>query len=339
MDLFSTNSLMGLVQYLKVTPSFLVNKFFPMEQTHTTEEIHFDVVDRKRRLAPFVSPVVEGKPMASRGFTTKTFKPAYVKPKFAYDPNRALKRVAGEQIAGALTPEQRMQQILMQDLEDIVAMLNARLEVMASEALRAGQITVSGDLYPETVVSFGRNANLTVTLTGGNRWGQAGVNPLTTLATWSDLLVQYSGQPGLNVVMDIDAWKTFKANSDVLAQLTLFRQLGQMPSLNPAAPIQDGVQYVGTIETFNLWVYNGYYETDAGVTTPILPSGTVIMTIPSIEGVQAFGAIKDHDALVATRLFPKSWVDQDPSVRWLMGQSAPLIVPTLVNGTLCATVL
>jgi hypothetical protein len=57
-------------------------------------------------------------------------------------------------------------------------MINRRLEVMASEALRTGKVTVTGEQYPTTVVDYGRDAGLTVVLTGANRWGQAGIKPL-----------------------------------------------------------------------------------------------------------------------------------------------------------------
>ena len=37
--------------------------------------------------------------------------------------------------------------------------------------------------------------------------------------------------------------------------------------------------------------------------------------------------------------FSKSWVEEDPAVRYLMLQSAPLVVPYRVNASLCAKVL
>ena len=39
-----------------------------------------------------------------------------------------------------------------------------------------------------------------------------------------------------------------------------------------------------------------------------------------------------------TRYFTKSWLEEDPSVRWLLLQSAPLVVPYRPNAVLCATI-
>src|SRR4051812_26570948 len=108
-DIFSTDTLNAVVANLKVPQSGLLDRFFPNEQRpnlggidagESAELIHFDVDNAKRRMAPFVSPLVEGKVVQSRGYATKTFKPAYIKDKRVWDGNRALKRTIGEQVGG-----------------------------------------------------------------------------------------------------------------------------------------------------------------------------------------------------------------------------------------------
>ena len=47
----------------------------------------------------------------------------------------------------------------------------------------------------------------------------------------------------------------------------------------------------------------------------------------------------DEADFKALPYFPKSWVEPDPSIRYLMMQSAPLIVPTKVDASLYAGVL
>ena len=54
--------------------------------------------------------------------------------------------------------------------------------------------------------------------------------------------------------------------------------------------------------------------------------------------VRHFGAILDHDSLVAEPYFPKSWLEKDPSVRYLLMQTAPLLVPYRANATFRAKV-
>jgi hypothetical protein len=57
-----------------------------------------------RRLAPFVSPKVAGRIVQEKGYSTYTFKPAYIKIKTRIDPSAKITRAAGEQIGGGATP-------------------------------------------------------------------------------------------------------------------------------------------------------------------------------------------------------------------------------------------
>jgi Phage major capsid protein E len=336
-DLFSTNTMLAVVNSLVATPQFFLDRYFPQMQTETTEEIHFDVIDKTRRLAPFVSPVVAGKVVQSQGFTTKTFKPAYIKDKRVFDGNRPFKRSAGEPIGGSLDPMNRRLALVASELQDQYDMVNRRLEVMAAEALRTGAVTITGDQYPTQNVSFSRSAGNTVVLAGAARWNQAGVNPLDSLQDWSQIVLQKVGAMPMDVTMTVDAWKVFRENSFVKQRLEKFN--GASPIVQDAQVVEGGV-FMGNIDGYNIFVYSGWYLDDTNTEQPILPSGTVLMCGAQLQGVRAFGAIRDEQAgFQALPYYPKSWLEEDPSVRYLLMQSAPLIVPTRVNVSFAATVL
>jgi hypothetical protein len=336
MDVFSTGVLARVVAELPRPAPFILNSFFRTIQTETSEEIHFDVDSGKRRLSPFVAPIVAGRLVESKGYKTSTFKPAYVKDKRVFDSNRPFKRAIGERIGGELSPAQRMQALLATELEDQLDMLTRRLEVMAVEALRTGAVTVKGDQYPETLVDFGRDVALKVTLAGANRWGEANVDPLANLETWSMTVTQKSGATATTVIMDVKAWQLFSASTRVQQLLDRFRGSDM---LEPTVTGEGG-RYMGSIGTFDIWVYAGWYDDpDTGALTPYLPDHTVIITSPELEGTQAFGAIRDEEAgFQALPFFTKSWIEKDPAVRILLMQSAPLPVPYRVNAAMSATV-
>jgi hypothetical protein len=334
---YSTSFLMGVLPELKVTPSFLLTTFFPTMVMSDREEISFDLITRKRKLAPFVLPTSQGKVVNARGYTTKTFKPAYIKPKIAMDFSRPLKRIAGEPFGGQLSAVARRDALLMQDLEDLVAMRNARMEWMAAQALSAGSITVVGDDYPSVTVDFARDAALNVTLTGSARWAQVGSTPLIDLSNTADLIYAKSGSRPLNVVMEPTGWAVFKNHIDVKDRLTITRLANSPLDLNLNRAIETGAVLMGTIEGFNIWVYSGDYEADNGTTTPLIAANTVLV-VGDIEGVQAYGAIKDNASLQAVPEFVKYWSEEDPSVDYLMLQSAPLVVPTRVNASAKITI-
>lgn len=336
MDIFSTGVLARVVAELPAPAPFILNSFFRTIQTETSEEIHFDVDKGRRRLAPFVSPIVAGKVVQSQGYVTQTFKPAYVKDKRVFDANRPFKRLAGERIGGELAPAQRLQAALAADLSDQLGMLTRRQEVMAIEALRTGKVTVKGDQYPEVLLDFGREAALTKALTLAARWGEAGVSPLKDVQDWSMLVTLHSGAVANTIVMDVKAWQLFNADPAVIKLLDRFRGADQLNS----TVLGEGGRYMGNIGDFDIWVYAGWYEhPDTGALTPFLPDYTVIITGPDLEGTRAYGAIRDEQAgFQAVPFFSKSWVEPDPAVRFLLMQSAPLPVPYRVNASMCATV-
>ncbi|MCC5809866.1 MAG: major capsid protein [Ectothiorhodospiraceae bacterium] len=337
-DVFSTNFMMAALESLQRPSTFLLARFFADVQTETSEEIHFDVIDKTRRLAPFVSPVVAGRVVEGHGHTTKTFKPAYVKPKTPWDPNRPLKRNAGERIGGQLSPSQRMEQLVVMTMEDHMEMILRRMEVMASEALRTGAIIVTGEDYPTVEVNFGRHQDQTETLTGANQWGENGVSPLANLNTWALRTLRRSGARPIDVTMDTEAWSIFQEDPEVEKRLDTRRV--QNNSIITGGPMDIGGTYMGSIDGFNIWTYADWYiDPEDGQEKPIFPDHTVVMTSPLLEGVRAHGAIRDEAAgFQAVEMFPKSWVEQDPAVRYVMTQSAPLVVPRRINHSFSATV-
>lgn len=337
MDIFDTTVLARVVAELPQPEPFFLNSFFRDEQTSDTTEIHFDVDQGRRRLAPFVSPIVAGKVVRSKGFTTKTFTPAYVKDKRVFDAGRAFKRALGEQIGGSITPAQRQQIALARDLADQIDMLTRRQELMAVEALRTGRVVVEGDDYPRVELDFGRDAALTpAALAGNNRWGKTDGQPLANVQDWSLLVTEKSGATANIVVMDVKAWRLFAADPAVKAELDRFR--GQA-AMHPTVTGEGG-RYMGSVGDLDIYVHVGWYEhPSTGLATPYLPDHTVIVTSPDLDGVRAYGAIRDEEAgFQAMPYFSKSWLEKDPSVRYLLMQSAPLPVPYRVNASGCFTV-
>lgn len=315
----------------------LLDMFFPMVQVSEATEIKFDTLDGKRRISPFVSPLIEGKLVESLGKKTNTFTPAYVKDKRVLRPKDALKRVAGENIGGSMSAAERRMLLLRQELTDQTDMLTRRQEVMASEAMRTGKVTVTGEGFDTVVVDFGRNAAHTVTLGGGSLWGDAGVVPLDDIEDWSLTMLQNSGAVVTDVVMDTKAYRLFIAEQKTKDNIDT--TLGAPSRVELAAMAKLGMSYKGSIDNVAYWVYSDWYVNDAGNEVAMIPDNTVILGSRDMEGVRHFGAIEDEESgLQAQEFFPKSWVQKDPSLRILLMQSAPLVVPYRPDASFCATV-
>lgn len=337
--IFTTRQLIALIPDLVVPRTFLLDTFFPDIVTQDTEVIDFDIVTKGRKLAPFVSPVVAGKPMRLRGSVTKTFKPAYVKPKTPVKPGQALKRRPGERIAGEMSPQERHDLIVLDAIEDHLEAIKRRKEWMAAQVLDTGKVVVEGEDYPKTEVDFGRHEDHTEALELGARWGEAGVKVLDSIETWAETVQGNGGGAAKTVVMDPKAWKIARADEDFLKLLDNRRQASGNVELGPVSMPDNNARYVGNVGDFDFYVYQDVYENDAGVATKLLQDYTVLLGSQAIEGVQAHGAILDPAAgFAATEAWPKNWIEEDPAMEYVMTQSAPLVIPARPNASFRARV-
>jgi hypothetical protein len=336
---YSTAELLEVSRFTKtITPFWL--SFFPRQLNFETEEIFFDKVDRDyRKLAPLVVPNVQGKPMTIDGYTSLSFKPAYVKPKHAVDPNMVIERMAGEALgAGSLSLEQRRAAVIAEIMRKHDALLTNRNEWLAAQALIFGAVTLSGEDYPTTTVDFQRHATLTYTLAGAALWTAAGTaTPLADISAARVNAYNRSGAVIRRVVFGGTAWDNFALRVDLKALMD--RNYGGLNvNIQRAADGFEGQEYMGTYGgifgggQIDLWVDRSKYVDESGNEQFFLPQ-TNVVGFSDVEGVRCFGAIKDMMALRAMERFPKMWRVEDPSAEYLMTQSAPLMVPKKPNAS------
>lgn len=340
LSIYDTTTLIRVVENLKEPSQFLLDMFFPSTTQSDTEFVTIDVFDGKRRLAPFVNPLQEGKFVEPIGFRSPTFKPPYIKPKTRLDPTRPIRRGIGERIGGGgVTPAERAAANLRVEMEDQLAQINRRLEWMAASALANGTLTVVGDGVPTAVIDYGRDPALNVTLTGANRWGQPGVSPSADIDVWSAQVLKASGFPVTDVVFTPSSWRAFRADPLVAAIVASFVN-GNADFQAAGVRAERGGIRLGTWGQYTLWLYYEWYVDPVdGIEKPMLPDGTVLLGSAQVDGVRAFATIIDDEiGYPSVPYAPKSWVQQDPGVRWLMTQSSPLVIPARVNASFSAKV-
>ncbi len=340
MEIYSTNAMLATVRTLLRPKTFLLDNWFKTIQTEEAEEVHFDVEIGNRKVAPFVGPETKAKTIERDGYRTDTFKPAYVKPLTTLKPRDTLKRAMGEQIGGMqLTLQQRRALAVAETLMDHTAQITRVQEIMAASALVSGTITVEGEGFETQFVNFNRNSALKITLAGSDLWSAGTSNPLNDIDEAIEKVHELEGADIDSIVMDPFAWRAFRKNADVREALDNRRAVGVGPIELGTISLAKGAKYVGSIGSVNYYVYSEYYTDADGVTQPLLPAGTVIGISSDLGGVRAFGAILDEEALIATEFYPTSWVEKNPSARFVMTQSAPLVVPTRPNSTFSMSVL
>lgn len=345
-SMYDPRVLMGVIRTNPVKPQYIRDTFFRGTITHNTEKIDVDIVKGKRKMAPYVAPVRQGVVVKREGFETKTFAPGYTKVKRVITVDDLLNRQPGETIYDPLSPAERARAQLSQDLVDLNDMIDLTEEVMAAEAITTGQISLRDENnVVNRVVDFDLASTHKVTLSGNDLWSATSTaDPIDDLQTWVQLIQEDAGFNPDIILMAPDVAKAlmayFLAKSDSARMQALAVDRGTLRPEAPAAP--GGATFLGNLNEVGvpMYSYAAKYTNLAGNVQPLIPSGKVI--VASIAGMQAkkqYGLIRDLKAAYATPRFAKSWEEEDPSVRWLMVQSAPIMNPYNVDAYMYANVL
>jgi len=306
--LYTTYQLLEVQRKLKTLPAFFL-QWFPRQINFQEDMIAFDkVIQDVTRVAPFVAPNVQGRVIKESGYNTKTFKPAYVKPKHVIDPNMIIPRQPGEALGtGTLSIAQRRDRVIAYLLMKHRAMHENTWEWMAAQAAQYGYVDVQGQDYPLVRVDFGRDAALTMT----TDWTASGVTLMDMIADLRDgqRLVSDKSMSG-TVIRDYvfggDAWDQFVKvggkelwGKDGLMDSTI---RGSETNVTRLWDDVEGVQYMGELVGANgagrmrIWVNTQKYR-DQNDQEQFLMKQKAVMGISSaIEGVRCFGAILDKGA-------------------------------------------
>lgn len=340
--LYDTSTLLGVMRETDPVSNYWLDLCFNNVMTFDDEYIDFEKLGKgKRKLAPFVAPLAQGRPIFEQGSTVTRLKPAYIKPKDPVMPTRNLTRKPGELLNPTpMNPMARRNANIVDILQQQREAIERRWEWLAAQAIINGSVTLEDEDYPARVVDFGRASGHTVTLGSGARWGDSGVSIIGLIEEWRTLVRRASfGGPTNRLTVGTDAWDVMRKDPEVLKLLDTQTRGTEG---NTMKFVRDGeyVEWVGRIGgNLDIYVYSDYYDVN-GVATDFLDSKSVVLTGPNVMGYRCFGAIADVKAnYQPLPIFPKNWVAEDPAVEYVMSQSSPLMVPVNPNNTLKAKVL
>lgn len=328
MDAFTPERLARVHERLKPPRTMIRDTFFTESDTFNETAVRVDVVDTKRRMVPFASPLGKGTPIRKTGYVSRLIEPAYVKPLRTYTPAELRQRAPGQGIQNSGTD--RLQRLVNRDLQEMNDMYTLREEWMCIQALVNGTVDIQGDGVNQTV-DFGFLAEQQVT--PATPWtDQANADPLDDLETARLLIARMAGLTGSVAIMGRTAYSNFIRNAMVQKLLDLLRlQVGSVD----VDEMPEGVTYVGNFlgNALRVYVYDAWFVDPTDDTEKALfPENKVLVGAPAARCVRNYGAIQDLSAsgmgqLIARRSFPKSWLEQNPSLRHLVVQGAPLPTP------------
>lgn len=314
--------------------NFLLLRFFNEVQDPTGQKIVIDVEKRTTKLAPFVSPCVEGVPIASAGFSTTAIDPTYIRLKDAPSLCSTGKRRFGEQPDTPDDPTTRLNKqtasVLMQH-EDAI---QARLVWMAAKALVDASYLVYSDHHPKYQVNFNRSANNTITL--ANPWKTGGTlnataTPLDDIESLGKAIFLSCRNKMTDLIMRSETWNTLSKHQDFVEVYKKFKGIDEaaIPEMTPKS--YETVTFKGRLGEFNIWIYDDYYS-ENNTLNYYIPVGTILgVSAPAFQGFVAYGEIQNDKAVDAGRSLASRYVDYfyDDNVgkKFVQTEAAPLVVP------------
>lgn len=360
LELWNTGELYAVLtdDRLDPIPNYFLDTFFT--QTHYSEDkdiIWSELPQADRKLAPFVLPTEQGKPIfGRRGETLRALSPPYIKPKDA---------VRAEDVRNVRPSEvfrnngQRPSLQARFDARVIEVADYHRRAIRMQEAWMAargfidGKVTIKydrdqGAANPEVTIDFGRNADHTVVL-DTTYWSDPNYDIIGQLTLWSNRMfaAKRGGRPTM-LIVGSSVLPYIQKNVGILALLSTQIRGGEGTVMERGMLLADQplsfVARLGGIGgSLEIWTYKDQVQNDDDSMVDILDPRDVLLVAPGATGVRAYGAIYDVDALeggsVAIDIFPKMFKTPDPGEIYIMHQSAPLPIPLYPNRTLKARVL
>ena len=326
LDLFESRTMTEALSQMLPPSSFLKRNFFSRVNTFETKTVDIDIEKGKRRLAPYSSPKAEGKLVDRIGFKTFSYEPPYVKPKMTTTAQDFLNRTAGNNIySGGTSAQARAEENLGKDLAEMDQQISRLEEHQAAQLLSDGTVSFVGEGIDRTI-DYDMPASHKITLAGADLWTDAASQPLQDMREWRRLVRKDSGLPITDIIMGETALDAFLSNANVKDALDTRRV--DLGSIDPTT-LPEGAIFYGRIKDVgvNLWSYDEWYTDTAGVEQSMINPKEVLVLSSSARTSTNYGAIQDIDlgGLASVPRFAKSWTTKDPSQRWLMVQSAPLL--------------
>ncbi|EEW2384661.1 major head protein [Escherichia coli KTE233] len=154
MSMYTTAQLLAAnEQKFKFDPLFL-RLFFRESYPFTTEKVYLSQIPGLVNMALYVSPIVSGEVIRSRGGSTSEFTPGYVKPKHEVNPQMTLRRLPDEDPQNLADPAYRRRRIIMQNMRDEELAIAQVEEMQAVSAVLKGKYTMTGEAFDPVEVDM-----------------------------------------------------------------------------------------------------------------------------------------------------------------------------------------
>jgi hypothetical protein len=339
---YETRTLLVPFEEGPLVHTFLRDTFFTAREVPPTNLVEFDFRRGRRKMAPFVAPLVGGKVMERQGFETRFFRAPRIAPVRALRTPDLEARLPGETIYSGRTAADRAAELMAEDSVYLDEAITRREEWMCRQVLLNGGITVTAETCYQIVINYlqygipSANANTPDFVT--NKWDAtpASADPLADLEAARLATIKDSGISPNVALFGTAAKNAFISNPNVKAYLDNRRY-----ELGSIAPViqSDVVVRFALVPGMECYQYSEYFEDDAGTLFPMLPDPLVMLLSTNVPNKIVYGAFTQLENAKAktwqtyqTDRIPFVYGDEEGGSLFYRLTSCPLPMPADILG-------
>lgn len=300
---------------------YFINIAFGLTRITNAKYLVMDKKSYVRGMMPLTDYKTPAVVLAKTGYKTEVFQPAYFK---ALD-SVEFEELDARQFGGNLYESPIYADALIQLAGEHYDRWNRTKEYLASQILRIGQVNITGQDYATYTLDFGRKAELSVTLTGADRWGESG-NEGKPMKDIEDF-VENLDKPCKRITFGHNAWKNFKADPAFEKLVdTRYRNITEAQRELGATQMPEDRSdiEVGRLPSLGvtLYTYKDYITDIEGNQIDLIGTDEVIFTPDPALGTVGYARIKDTAAnYKGMPIFFKNWEENQPGMPFLLSQS------------------
>lgn len=349
-DIYTPQFMLAAVQQIKPRPTFLKDRYFPDGATFATEKVLADYKDGSNKISPYISPRRGGITMYREGFETMELQPPMTGEKTVLTADDLKRRNFGEALFSGMTPAERQQKFMVNDLKEMSDRIKGRWEAMAAECMLNNAITgkiyadeIGGDKFQEFEIKYYKDDNDAV-YTPAHTWDQAEANIIDDLYNMAQMLAA-RGLPAVDFVCAPNVAAQIRKNQEIRELLDIRR--AEYGGLKPEQ-LTNGATLIGVLNAdgfmLNIIAYAAEYTDETGQKAKYIKDGYGVVTAPG-AGEAIYGAVTQIEQGMTdfvTRegiLVPKYIADANNNTKTIQLVSCPLLKPVQKSPWIAAQLL
>ena len=349
----STVTLVNTIKKMQPVITFFKDRYFPDGRVYNSEKALIEIMEKGKKIAPFVVPVVDGIPVVRDGYRTDMIDAPYIIPKGAITARDLEKKAFGESPESGRAPADRENEIEAELLVDLRESTYRRHELMCTEIITTGKVEIKQYASAEDAAA-GENfvpAQLTYFGKGGafgNRYSfSSNFREMSASEKIQEFykmarVLRKRGVRATDIVMTSDVSMLLFSDEKFLEFYN--KRDAKTGDIN-AVETPEGVVHNGTIKVngtvFDLFTYDEIFEDLDGKEKEFLPEGTIAFLKPGM-GTTVYAQVTfvkgEAFQSFAEKIVPRVVASEKNNTVEVQMYSRPVPYPLDVDGWLVANI-